>query len=126
MAGILIVEDEKDVREMLRDALIRRKYSVIEAVNGKEALAKFKASFINIVITDILMPDEDGLKVIMKLKELKPELKIIAISGGGKFGPAGYLNIARTLGADEVFTKPFSLRELEKKIEELLDAGKQI
>jgi len=122
MAGIMIVEDEKDVREMLRDALIKRKYSVIEAVNGKEAIAKFKASFIDVVITDILMPEEDGLKVIIKLKELKPELKIIAISGGGKYGPVDYLNMARTLGADEILTKPFSLRELERTIEELLSS----
>lgn len=122
MAGIMIVEDEKDIREMLRDALLRKKYSVIEAVNGQDALSKFKASFIDIVITDILMPDEDGLKVIMKLKELKPNLKIIAISGGGKFGPAGYLNMARTLGADEIFAKPFSLKALENKIEELLSS----
>ncbi|MGQ9619817.1 MAG: response regulator [Bacteroidales bacterium] len=122
MHGIMIVEDETEVREMLKDALSRKKYPLIEASNGKEALAKFKASLVDLVITDILMPDEDGLKVIMKLKEIKPSVKIIAISGGGKIGPASYLNIAKALGADEIIAKPFSLKTLVSRIEELLSA----
>lgn len=120
MTGIMIVEDENEVREMLKDALSRRKYTVIEASNGLEAMSRFKPSVVDLVITDILMPEEDGLKVIMQLKEKKPGIKIIAISGGGKIGPAIYLNIARTLGADEVISKPFSLQNLITKIEGLL------
>lgn len=116
----MIVEDENEVREMLKDALSRRKYTVIEASNGLEAMSRFKPSVVDLVITDILMPEEDGLKVIMQLKEKKPGIKIIAISGGGKIGPAIYLNIARTLGADEVISKPFSLQNLITKIEGLL------
>jgi len=122
MKGIMIVEDETEVREMLKIALVKRKYLVLEATNGKEALSKFKPSVIDLVITDILMPEEDGLKVIMKLKELKPDIRIIAISGGGKAGPANYLNIAKALGADEIVSKPFSLKTLLSKIEELLDS----
>ena len=118
----MIVEDETEVREMLKIALVKRKYLVLEATNGKEALSKFKPSVIDLVITDILMPEEDGLKVIMKLKELKPDIRIIAISGGGKAGPANYLNIAKALGADEIVSKPFSLKTLLSKIEELLDS----
>jgi len=68
------------------------------------------------------MPDEDGLKVIMKLRELKPTIKIIAISGGGKGGPGSYLNLAKALGADAIFSKPFSLNDLISKIEELLSS----
>ena len=66
------------------------------------------------------MPDEDGLKVIMKLREIKPEIKIIAISGGGKAGPGNYLNLAKALGADEIFSKPFSVNVLLSKIDSLL------
>ena len=84
MPGILIVEDEKDLREMLKVSLIRHKFIVYEAENGKDALSHFKPSITDLVITDIIMPDEDGLKVIIKLRELKPKIKIIAISGGGK------------------------------------------
>jgi DNA-binding response OmpR family regulator len=121
MRGILIVEDDTDLREMLRDLLVKRKYSVFEASNGKEAISKFKPAITSLVITDIIMPDEDGLKVIMKIRELKPAIKIIAISGGGKAGPGNYLNLAKALGADEIFSKPFSVNVLLSKIESLLN-----
>lgn len=120
MPGILIVEDDKDLREMLKISLIRRKFVVCEAENGKEAITHFKPSITDLVITDLIMPDEDGLKVIIKLRELKPSVKIIAISGGGKAGPGSYLNLAKALGADAIYSKPFSINELIAKIEELL------
>jgi CheY-like chemotaxis protein len=120
MACILVVEDDKDLREMLKTSLIKRKYMVLEASNGKEALIRFKPSITDLLITDLIMPDEDGLKVIMKIKSIKPSVKIIAISGGGKAGPGNYLNLAKALGADEIFPKPFSLADLLKKIDELL------
>lgn len=121
MAGILIVEDDGDLREMLKMSLLQRKYTVIEASNGKEAIAKFKPSIVDLVVTDIIMPDEDGLKVIMKLREVKPNIRIIAISGGGKAGPGNYLNLARALGADEIFPKPFSVQSLLLKIDSILE-----
>jgi CheY-like chemotaxis protein len=121
MAGILIVEDDNDLREMLKTSLLAKKYTVLEASNGKEALLRFKPLSTDMVITDLIMPDEDGLKVIMKFKEIKPSIKIIAISGGGKAGPGNYLNLAKALGADEIFSKPFSVNELIKKIDDLLD-----
>jgi CheY-like chemotaxis protein len=120
MANILIVEDDKDLREMLKTSLLKKRFSVIEASNGNEALMRFKPSLTDLVITDLIMPDEDGLKVIIKIKELKPSTKIIAISGGGKAGPGNYLNLAKALGADEVFSKPFSIIEIMNKIDELL------
>ena len=125
MAGIMIVEDDTDLREMLKISLLQRKYSVFEASNGKEAIAKFKPSLVDLVVTDIIMPDEDGLKVIMKLREIKPSIRIIAISGGGKAGPGNYLNLARALGADEVFSKPFSMHDLINKIDFLLEPEQQ-
>lgn len=121
MAGILIVEDDNDLREMLKVSLLRRKYTVLEASNGKEAIIKLKPALVDLLITDIIMPDEDGLKVIMKFREIKPSIKIIAISGGGKAGPANYLNMARALGADEVFPKPFSINALLSKVDEILE-----
>ncbi len=120
MPGILLVEDDNDLREMLKASFIRRKYTVIEAENGKDAISHFKPLITDILVTDLIMPDEDGLKVIIKLKELKPTLKIIAISGGGKAGPGSYLNLAKALGADAIFSKPFSVNDLISKIEELL------
>jgi CheY-like chemotaxis protein len=121
MPGILIVEDDKGLREMLKISLVRRKFTVIEAGNGKEAITHFKPSITDLVVTDLIMPEEDGLKVIIKLKELKPSIKIIAISGGGKAGPGSYLNLAKALGADAIYSKPFSINDLIAKIEELLE-----
>lgn len=121
MPGILIVEDDKEIREMLKLSLLRSNYTVLEAENGKDAIVHFKPLLTDLVVTDLIMPEEDGLKVVIKLKELKPSIKIIAISGGGKVGPASYLNLAKALGADAIYTKPFSINDLIAKIEELLD-----
>lgn len=121
MAGILIVEDDKDLREMLRISLSRKRFTVLEADNGKEAILHFKPLVTDLVITDLIMPEEDGLKVIMKLREMKPDLKIVAISGGGKAGPGNYLNLAKALGADITVSKPFSVNDLIAKIEVLLN-----
>jgi CheY-like chemotaxis protein len=123
MPGILLIEDEVELREMLKLSLTRRKHKVYEAGNGREAIRNFKPSITDVVITDIIMPEEDGLKVIMKLRELKPGLIIIAISGGGKAGPGSYLNIAKTLGADAIYSKPFSVSDMIEKIEQLLTPG---
>jgi len=121
MPGILIVEDDNDLRTMLKVSLNRRRFIVLEAENGKEALTHFKPSVTDLVITDLIMPEEDGLKVIMRMRELKPSIKIIAISGGGKAGPGSYLNLAKALGADAIYSKPFSVNDMITKIEELLD-----
>ena len=96
MSGVLIVEDEKELREMLKTSLIRKKFTVLEAVNGKDAIVHFKPAITDLVVTDLIMPEEDGLKVIMKLRELKPSIKIIAISGGGKAGPGSYLKSGKS------------------------------
>src|SRR5665811_2615795 len=123
MPGILIVEDDKELREMLKISLLRNNFTVLEAENGKDAIVHFKPSLTDLVVTDLIMPEEDGLKVVIKLRELKPAIKIIAISGGGKVGPGSYLNLAKALGADAIFSKPFSINDLVVKIEELLSTG---
>lgn len=122
MSGVLIVEDDKELREMLKLSLKRRSFTVMEAENGQDAIAHFKPSLTDLVVTDIIMPEEDGLKVVIKLRELKPSIKIIAISGGGKVGPGSYLNLAKALGADAIYPKPFSINELIAKIELLLNS----
>lgn len=120
MSVILIIEDDKDLRDMLKSALHRKDHVVLEAENGREALIHFKPGITDLIITDLLMPEEDGLKVIMKIREIRGDIKVIAISGGGSGGPGSYLDLARALGADEVFSKPFSLSDLTAKIDELL------
>jgi CheY-like chemotaxis protein len=121
MPGILLVEDDRDLREMLKISLSKRGFIVLEAENGKDAIIRFKPAITDMVVTDLIMPDEDGLKVIIQFREKKPAIKIIAISGGGKAGPGSYLNLAKALGADAIFSKPFSLNDLISKIEDLLN-----
>jgi CheY-like chemotaxis protein len=118
----LLVEDDKELREMLKMSLLRSGYTVMEAENGKDAIVHFKPLVTDLVVTDLIMPEEDGLKVVIKLRELKPSIRIIAISGGGKVGPGSYLNLAKALGADAIFSKPFSINDLISKIELLLDS----
>lgn len=122
---ILLIEDDKDIREIIREALARKDFSVQEAGNGREALNIFKPGITEMIITDLIMPEEDGLKVIMKIREKKPGIKVIAISGGGKAGPGSYLNLAKALGADAVFSKPFSINALVEKVENLLALSEQ-
>lgn len=120
MAGILLVEDDYDLRSMLKSSLEKGKNLIVEASNGREALHKFKSSLIDLVITDLVMPEQDGIGLIMELKKLKPDIKIIAISGGGKAGPSNYLSIAETLGANAIFSKPFSVTLFMEKVDEIL------
>jgi CheY-like chemotaxis protein len=122
MPGVLIVEDDKELREMLKMSLKRKGFTVQEAENGKDAISHFKPLITDLVVTDLIMPEEDGIKVVIRLRELKPTIKIIAISGGGKVGPGSYLNLAKALGADAIYSKPFSIKDLVSKIEQLLDS----
>lgn len=121
MSVILIIEDDKEFRELLKLALERKDHTVLEAENGREALIHFKPGVTDLVITDLLMPEEDGLKVIMKMREIRKDIKVIAITGGGRGGPGSYLDLAKALGANEVFSKPFSLNDLTGKVDELLN-----
>ena len=74
----------------------------------------------DLVITDLIMPEQEGLETITSLKKEYPGIKIIAISGGGRIGPEAYLPAAQELGADRVFSKPFDVRELAETVKELL------
>ena len=105
---------------MLKTALLRKDHVVLEAENGRAALIHFKPGVTDLIITDLLMPEEDGLKVIMKMREIKHDIKLIAISGGGSGGPGSYLDLAKALGADAVYSKPFSVNDLTAKIDDLL------
>jgi len=121
MGRILIVEDDKAVRELLREILRRAGHEVVDVENGKEALAAYKDSPVDLVITNILMPEKEGLETIQELRRDDPDIKIIAISGGGQIGPADYLEVARRFGAMRTFSKPFDRKELLAAVDELLD-----
>jgi len=118
MSGfILVVDDEQQVRDILRRKMEQCGYRVGEAANGKEAIDKLNADEFDLVISDIMMPERDGLEVIMHLRKTQPEVKVIAISAPGN---EVFLNSAKALGAHRVFQKPFSLEEIARAVEELI------
>jgi DNA-binding response OmpR family regulator len=112
MARILVIDDDRDVREMLRRILEHDGHEVIEASNGEAGVRLYRERPADVVITDIIMPEKEGIETIRDLRRENPQIKIIAISGGGRIGPSDYLNAARMLGAKKTFSKPFSRQEL--------------
>lgn len=120
MARILIVDDDADIRSFLTRKLTQARHEVREAENGIDASRILRKERFDLVITDIIMPDKEGLQTIMELKSTThPHLKIIAMSGGGIGSARDYLHMARELGADATIAKPFSLDDLLGKIAEL-------
>ena len=106
---------------MVRKALVMFSYEVVLARDGKEALRLFDSATMLVVITDLLMPDMDGMQLIVKLQQRDPSVRIIAMSGGGLGKPETYLPMAERLGAVKTLAKPFAITELIAAIEECLD-----
>lgn len=109
---ILIVDDDTAMREVLRRALEREGYVVSEAGNGKAALDQLAIQGVDGVVTDIVMPDSEGVELTLTLRKTHPKLPVIAMSGGGHCSPDTYLSMARAAGARHVLAKPFEIRKL--------------
>ena len=122
MRRILIIDDEPYILLMLKKMLERAGYEIDLASNGREGMAVFEQDSADLVITDIIMPDKEGLELILEMKKKRPELKIIAMSGGGRISPESYLECARHFGAEKVFQKPFRQKEIVSAVKELLPA----
>ncbi len=117
---ILVIDDDAAVRKFISMTLQRKKYNVIEAENGESCLQLLKEHRdISVMITDLIMPEKDGIETIIEVRQQFPAIKIIAISGGGKVSPENYLVIADALGANTTLRKPFSGQELIQAIENL-------
>jgi DNA-binding response OmpR family regulator len=112
MTRILLVDDDESFRRMLHLTLVRAGYDVVDAGDGNKALKLFRAQPPDLVLTDLIMPDREGLETIMELRSIQPDVKIIAMSGGGRSRPGDYLKVARQMGAARVLAKPFSNQEL--------------
>ena len=125
MARILIIEDDHGFRKMLREMLEIAGYTVEEAPDGKIGMELYQKEEnpADLIITDIFMPVKEGIEIIMELRHDDPDVKIIAISGGGKSGKLSYLKIAKDLGAQRCLVKPFTRKELLEAAKELLGAS---
>lgn len=123
MARILVVDDEDLVRMTLRQMLEAHGHEVMEAANGRDGLALFASDPADLVVTDIIMPEQEGIETIVQLRRQNPRLKIIAISGGGRTKNMDFLKIASHVGADAILSKPFSTRELLDTVRRCLQAA---
>lgn len=121
MALILIIDDDDQFRNMLRQILERDGQEVMDASNGDEGLRLYKERPADLIFTDIIMPKKEGLETIMDLKNERPDVKIVAISGGGRIGPENYLDLARSFGAFRTLTKPVEREVILETVREALE-----
>ncbi len=119
MARILVIDDQDIVRETICRILRTRGHDVAEAADGRKGLALFGKNPADVVITDIIMPEMEGIQAIREFRKIAPQVKIIAISGGGRAGSTDYLTLAQQLGADATLSKPFRNQELFETVDRL-------
>ncbi|MGA1868952.1 MAG: response regulator [bacterium] len=112
MAQILIMEDDIQTRQMLIKVLKREGYDVRGAPDGKVGIELLREKSANIVITDLIMPEKEGIETIIELQRDFAHIKIIVISGGGRIGPDNYFRILKNIGIQYTFRKPLKIEEL--------------
>ncbi|MCJ8501903.1 response regulator [Desulfatitalea alkaliphila] len=127
MHRVLIIEDDDYVQNMLKQTLERAGYDVAAAANGAEGLKLYESNQqvsapFEVVITDLIMPEMEGIETITMLRKRNPDVKVIAISGGGRNRPEDYLFLAEKLGADRTFSKPVDRQALLDAVAELVAA----
>jgi len=120
MKRILIIDDESQIRSMLRLMLEREGYEVIEAPDGIEGIRLYRQTPADLIITDLIMPHKDGIGMIIELKKEYPDVKIIAMSGGGLNKPDGYLKGAQKLGASRTLVKPIDREEMLRAVKDII------
>ncbi|MBT8488260.1 MAG: response regulator [Gemmatimonadetes bacterium] len=119
MATVLVIDDDPQIRRVLRRFIEREGHDVVEAEDGKVALRRFVGEPTDMVITDIYMPEMDGIELLIRLRETFPETKLVAMSGGGAIAAGHLLRAASALGAIAVLEKPFDLDVVREILEKL-------
>lgn len=120
MARILVIDDEQMVRRLLRRTLENAGHETMDVESGREAIDLLRLQPVDLVITDMLMPEMDGFELMRTLAREHPGIRVLAISGGGRAGSDAYLPAARVLGAFRTLSKPFGADELLREIEATL------
>lgn len=120
MKRILIVDDDDVFRAGVRRVLESRGYDVVESRDGREALRRTDLAGVDLVITDIVMPEIEGIELITRLREAHPATRILAVSGSPYAAPGNYLEVAKRLGASASLTKPFGLEQLVESVRGLI------
>ena len=126
MATILVVEDEPVILRVVSELLRDSGHKVATAVNGKEAMKLARGAHFDLVITDLVMPEKEGIETIMDLRRQSPTTKIIAMSGGGRGSAEVYLALAERLGASRTLAKPLSREEMLEAVADVLAEEKVV
>jgi CheY-like chemotaxis protein len=121
MPKVLVIDDDPAARRLIGRILSDARLQVVEAADGVEGLRKFHAEAPDLVVTDIIMPEKEGIQTIAEIRACGPATRIIAISGGGTGAGQLYLNMAEELGADAALAKPFRPSELLSLVDRLLN-----
>ena len=124
MGRVLVIDDEPQIRSMLRMMLERAGHEVEEAPDGIEGIRIYRNNPVDLIISDLIMPNKDGIGMIIELKKEFPDVKVIAMSGGGLNKPEGYLEGAKKLGAQRTLTKPIDRDELLRTVSDILNEKK--
>ena len=109
---ILVIDDDTLLRQTIRRILESAGHEVIEATNGRVGVEMFRAQTLDAVVTDIIMPEKEGIETIREIRSLNPTMRIVAISGGGRNQYMEFLTIAGKLGANATLAKPFRKDQL--------------
>lgn len=120
MASILLIDDDPQIRDLFTESLSAAGHQVITAPDGAAGMAAYRKGPCDLVITDIVMPNQEGLETIRSLRREDPDIPIIAISGGGHLPPDLYLQAANVLGATRILEKPVGLTVLLATVAEVL------
>jgi CheY-like chemotaxis protein len=120
MSAILVIDDDASVREVVGEMLRMEGHDVSSAENGSDAISMLAQQQFDLVITDLIMPEKEGIETIGEIRRTDRDIPIIAISGGGRLGPGDYLQTARHIGADATLAKPFTRQELLTAVASLL------
>lgn len=120
MSSILVVDDDTQVLDVMSEMLRLEGHKVSVAENGRQAVDQMREAQFDLVITDLIMPEKEGLETIADIRKGQTDLPIIAISGGGRVGPMDYLETAKFIGADATLAKPFGRQELISTVTDLL------
>lgn len=121
MATILVIDDDASMCTLLQEALTLAGHEVDVAPHGNAGLALFRQQPRDLVITDLIMPEKEGIETIMELRRDFPDVRIIAMSGGGRWDAEGYLKIAMGAGAQRVVRKPIDLADLKRIVQQLTE-----
>ena len=122
MKRILIADDEAPLRMVMRELLEHVDYEVLEAADGNEAIRVVEKDAPDLLITDILMPGKAGIETIKELRRDHPELRIIAMSGGGQIGSKDVLKLADSLDISGTLEKPFRADDLVNLVSQALSS----